>query len=62
MFNAWEGAPVQGASVDAVRNFQRWLQQGGVRATVRQSRGDDIMAACGQLHSVANATSATGVS
>ena len=34
--------------------FQRTLQDSGVFATVRQPRGRDIMAACGQLQSITN--------
>ncbi|MGB2960834.1 MAG: 23S rRNA (adenine(2503)-C(2))-methyltransferase RlmN, partial [Candidatus Omnitrophota bacterium] len=32
-----------------VRVFQERLRRRGVNATLRRSRGDDIMAACGQL-------------
>ncbi len=37
-----------------IARFQRALQDSGVFATVRQPRGRDIMAACGQLQSLAN--------
>ena len=36
-------------SVAQVKTFQHQLLQGGIRATVRYSKGNDIDAACGQL-------------
>ena len=33
----------------AVFEFQKWLTEGGLNATVRRRAGDDIAAACGQL-------------
>jgi 23S rRNA (adenine2503-C2)-methyltransferase len=36
-------------SRDRVREFARWLTEGGAAATVRRSPGRDIRAACGQL-------------
>jgi len=32
-----------------MKEFAQGLISKGIRATVRRSRGDDIMAACGQL-------------
>jgi len=34
-----------------MNTFAKQLIKKGIRATVRRSRGDDIMAACGQLKS-----------
>ncbi len=48
-FNAWPGAPYPAASKQHMNIFARTLIEKGIRATVRRSRGDDIMAACGQL-------------
>jgi len=48
-FNPYPGSPYQGTSKDNMRQFAQHLISKGIRATVRRSRGDDIMAACGQL-------------
>ena len=36
--------------------FQRVLVDGGMDTIVRATRGEDILAACGQLHSTAEAS------
>lgn len=33
-----------------IRQFKLWLEQAGLKVTVRSSFGDEIQAACGQLH------------
>jgi len=48
-FNPYPGSPYAGASKQHMRRFAQGLISKGIRATVRRSRGDDIMAACGQL-------------
>ncbi len=48
-FNPYPGSPYTGASKQHMREFAQKLISKGIRATVRRSRGDDIMAACGQL-------------
>ena len=48
-FNAFPGSPYKGSSKKHMREFAQELISKGIRATVRRSRGDDIMAACGQL-------------
>lgn len=50
-FNAWPGSPYTGSSKQHMHAFAGQLINKGLRATVRRSRGDDIMAACGQLKS-----------
>jgi len=50
-FNAWPGSPYTGTSQQHMHRFAGLLINKGLRATVRRSRGDDIMAACGQLKS-----------
>jgi 23S rRNA (adenine2503-C2)-methyltransferase len=35
-----------------VDDFQKYLIRKGIRAYVRQTRGEDIYAACGQLHAI----------
>jgi len=48
-FNPFEGAPFEGSSRRAIEAFQAILHQGNLTATIRESRGRDIAAACGQL-------------
>lgn len=48
-FNPHPDLPFQRPSEEAVLHFQEILQQAHLTATVRQSRGADIRAACGQL-------------
>jgi len=48
-FNPWPDAPYLGTSKQHMNEFAKTLIKKGIRATVRRSRGDDIMAACGQL-------------
>jgi 23S rRNA (adenine2503-C2)-methyltransferase len=47
--NPTPGYPTRGTPPDGVRRFRRWLQDLGVNATVRRTRGTEIDAACGQL-------------
>lgn len=48
-FNPWPGAPCSGSSKQHMNVFANALIEKCIRATVRRSRGDEIMAACGQL-------------
>jgi 23S rRNA (adenine2503-C2)-methyltransferase len=48
-FNPFPGSGFASASPVTVRQFQEQLLAAGVHATVRQGRGQDIQAACGQL-------------
>ena len=50
-FNAWEGAPYECSSNNAMRRFADILNDNGFSAPIRVPRGRDIMAACGQLKS-----------
>jgi len=50
-FNLYPGSPYTGSSGETMNAFAKALISQGIRATVRRSRGDDIMAACGQLKS-----------
>jgi 23S rRNA (adenine2503-C2)-methyltransferase len=54
-FNPWPGAPYEASPRARVRDFQEILLGSGLAATVRETRGDDIAAACGQLKTVASA-------
>jgi 23S rRNA (adenine2503-C2)-methyltransferase len=48
-FNEIPGVPYRRPSEATVQHFQHYLLQHGLSAFVRQSRGRDISAACGQL-------------
>ena len=48
-FNPFPGTPFRCSSSDNMLKFQEILRAGGLIATVRRTRGDDIDAACGQL-------------
>jgi 23S rRNA (adenine2503-C2)-methyltransferase len=54
--NATPGYPVQGSSGNRVRAFRDALERHGVNVTVRDTRGSDIDAACGQLRAGHQAT------
>jgi 23S rRNA (adenine2503-C2)-methyltransferase len=49
-FNAFDGSGFQTSTRDAVEDFQGILRRGNLTATIRESRGLDIAAACGQLY------------
>jgi 23S rRNA (adenine2503-C2)-methyltransferase len=51
------GSPYEGSSRGAIEAFRAALEERGVRATVRLTRGRDIAAACGQLAVTASAGS-----
>jgi 23S rRNA (adenine2503-C2)-methyltransferase len=48
-FNPFPGTTFQCSSDQRIRQFQEIVMAGGLIATVRKTRGDDIDAACGQL-------------
>lgn len=48
-FNPFPGTLYRRSSDEAIATFRDLLLRGGVMATVRRTRGDDIDAACGQL-------------
>ena len=48
-FNPFPHAPYQRSSRNRILAFQRKLTEAGLVCTIRQTRGDDIDAACGQL-------------
>lgn len=49
-FNRFEGAPFRPSPRERVEGFQAILRQGNLTATIRESRGQEIAAACGQLY------------
>jgi 23S rRNA (adenine2503-C2)-methyltransferase len=50
-FNEWPGAPYKRSSNNRIRAFANIIYQAGYASPIRKTRGDDIMAACGQLKS-----------
>lgn len=48
-FNPFPGTSYRCSSPEAINRFQAIVREGGLIATVRKTRGDDIDAACGQL-------------
>jgi 23S rRNA (adenine2503-C2)-methyltransferase len=48
-FNTFPGTQYRCSSDAAIERFRDLLLKGGVIATIRRTRGDDIDAACGQL-------------
>ncbi|MBS9718287.1 23S rRNA (adenine(2503)-C(2))-methyltransferase RlmN [Pseudohalocynthiibacter aestuariivivens] len=50
-FNEWPGAPYERSSNNRIRAFADIVHNAGYASPVRKPRGEDIMAACGQLKS-----------
>ena len=51
-FNPWPGSTYKCSSIEVINKFADVVcSDGGIVATVRQPRGQDILAACGQLKS-----------
>jgi 23S rRNA (adenine2503-C2)-methyltransferase len=50
-FNEWPGAPYKRSSNNRIRAFSEIIYKAGYASPVRKPRGEDIMAACGQLKS-----------
>lgn len=48
-FNPWPGAPHVASTAEATERFLQILSGRGYTVSLRRSRGDDILAACGQL-------------
>jgi 23S rRNA (adenine2503-C2)-methyltransferase len=53
-FNPWPGCSFQPSSNNRVHAFSRMLEAAGFEAPIRVARGQDILAACGQLKSKHN--------
>lgn len=51
-FHYWNGAPFEPSGSNTIHRFARILENNWFAAPIRRSRGEDIMAACGQLKSV----------
>ncbi|MEW2911897.1 23S rRNA (adenine(2503)-C(2))-methyltransferase RlmN [Leisingera sp. JC11] len=50
-FNEWPGAPYKRSSNNRIHAFANIIYQAGYASPIRKTRGEDIMAACGQLKS-----------
>ena len=50
-FNPWPGSVFECSSNNQIRRFADYLSDAGLSAPVRHPRGQDILAACGQLKS-----------
>jgi len=50
-FNEWPGSPYERSSNNRIRAFSDIVYNAGYSSPVRKPRGEDIMAACGQLKS-----------
>ena len=50
-FNPWKGTIYNVSSNNQIKKFARVIELGGYKSPVRTPRGQDIMAACGQLNS-----------
>ena len=50
-FNEWPGAPYKRSSGNRIHAFADILYHAGYASPIRTPRGEDIMAACGQLKS-----------
>jgi len=48
-FNTFPGTKYRRSPAETIRRFRDQLVQGGLMATIRRTRGDEIDAACGQL-------------
>ena len=50
-FNEWPGAPYQRSDWPRIKQFADIIYKAGYASPIRTPRGEDIMAACGQLKS-----------
>ncbi len=48
-FNSWNGCNFKPSLAKNVKLFSQILEKSGIEAPIREKRGNDIMAACGQL-------------
>jgi 23S rRNA (adenine2503-C2)-methyltransferase len=50
-FNPWDGCEYGRSDIEQIVKFQQILKKSNVIAPIRKTRGDDVLAACGQLKS-----------
>tara|TARA_A100001015_G_scaffold296239_1_gene376280 strand:- start:729 stop:1799 length:1071 start_codon:yes stop_codon:yes gene_type:complete len=48
-FNSWPGVKFQPTKRNEIEKFSKYIQDKGYMSFIRRSRGDDVLAACGQL-------------
>ncbi len=60
-FNPWPGAPYERSDPDRIEAFAAIVNRAGYASPVRTPRGEDIMAACGQLKSASERARRTRV-
>tara|TARA_R110000868_G_scaffold132380_3_gene343208 strand:+ start:31526 stop:32545 length:1020 start_codon:yes stop_codon:yes gene_type:complete len=48
-FNPYPGSPWKRPNLPKIEGFKQMLVEFGIRTTIRTTKGDDVMAACGQL-------------
>lgn len=51
-FNSWPGVKYECTPMKTIEQFRGLLESLGIPTTIRKTRGQDIMAACGQLKSL----------
>ncbi len=51
-FNPWDGCQFSNSNIEAIENFQKILKENKIITTIRKTRGEDILGACGQLKSL----------
>ena len=50
-FNEWPNAPYKRSEPSRIKSFSEIVYKAGYASPIRKPRGEDIMAACGQLKS-----------
>ena len=50
-FNPWPNSPYECSDKEQIKKFSDIIKNAGYASPVRKTRGQDIMAACGQLKS-----------
>ena len=48
-FNSWPGVKFEPTERKNIEKFSKYIQEKGYMSFIRRSRGDDVLAACGQL-------------
>jgi 23S rRNA (adenine2503-C2)-methyltransferase len=51
-FNIWQGSIYECSSRNRIMSFARIIEENNIYAPIRKTRGEDVMAACGQLKSL----------
>lgn len=48
-YNDWSNSTFKSSNKEQIKKFSAFLLKKGIRTTIRSPRGQDILAACGQL-------------